>query len=301
MKKTIPTLILLSGLISVMLFASCSDERTPPTALEVPSHTETIVLAEMVDASDGAVIEMPFYLRDDVLTIPGENKGYLTITCFLKVEDILAGFADEDLLRFERLAQEIDSLKTLLRDLNVLKVNFELQDSLSQDDEDSLAVVVQMMSADTVEIVFREGSRDTLDTYLDNRYKAAIKLDDDAEWQYPASIYLDYRAIDYLDADTILWGQGFYLSPVPEDTTKEWRGKTLRFDLDKIFVADITYFHDVKPSRPSNILNLPELFPLTTWPERLTSGSHKMYIRFGAENTLTAVTATLYIIYEETG
>ncbi len=288
-----PAMFLITGLLIIGLITACTDERAKPAAPEEPSYNETILLSEMINSSDAREISLPFNVRGNV------QDGILSLACFLQAEDSETGFRDEQLIQFEEYGVEIEELKDEIDSLNILKVNYELMEELSPEDSTALANIIAQMSADTTAIEMRTAARDTLDTYLDDKYKVAIRLDDDDTWYYPFALYLDSTAVEYLGGETIVWGQGFYLAETSEQS--EMRGKTMQIDIEEVWVADDEYRHSSKPARPSNLQTLPELYPLTDWLERLAPGSHTLHVRFGSDNTVTAITASLYMLYERAG
>ena len=76
----------------------------------------------------------------------------------------------------------------------------------------------------------------------------------------------------------------------------------MSLDLSEWWVADAgwetndPYIPDGLPARGST---MPELFPIRDWLDRLTpSTPHTIHVRFGAAGTQTALTASLYVVYE---
>jgi hypothetical protein len=106
-----------------------------------------------------------------------------------------------------------------------------------------------------------------------------------------------------LDETTMVWGQGFYLSPM--DSTSGWRGKRMRLDLDEFWIADGgwdleppgPYYHRAKPDRSTAYANQ---FPIRSYLERMTpNNSHTMHFRFGFDGSDAKVTASLYVVYNQ--
>ncbi len=102
------------------------------------------------------------------------------------------------------------------------------------------------------------------------------------------------------DDSVMVWGQGIFQAPYPEDSTNA-RGITFQLDLDEFWVADSgwaigePFIHPVRPERGSVYTNQ---YPVRSYMGRLTPGStHTLHFRFGAAGTDTKITASLYVVY----
>ncbi|MDP8238118.1 MAG: hypothetical protein P9X24_03425 [Candidatus Hatepunaea meridiana] len=286
--------LMLVVLIAISLILSaCDEDRVLPVEPDASSHTETIMLLDDVPAN-GQDLRATFELLGDVV------DGFITIACFMTPDPVNAGW-NADLEWFERMSVEMDSIDSDNQEVDVAIINIELQGVLTPEDSLKLDSLRNVKTDNLAEIGIREFRRDSLDTWLDDRFKLSIWMNNDTTEFYPNAVYLDSNAYDYLGDQTSVWGQGFYLAP-PElydltDTTSFRRGKTVRLDLEEFWIADGgwdiggPYFHDTKPTRGTQYTNQ---YPIRDLATRLDGALH---FRFGEANTNTRVTASLYVVY----
>jgi len=276
---------LLVGLALMIIFTACSDERTAPTLPDQPSYNETKILLDREGSNDEEVTA-EFTVRDIV------TDGKLILYCFLQ--------PDEDVLHLDELTLEIETFEGLIDSISAVIFDRWVEGSLTVEDSVELENV-KAAYADTV--AQNEIEIDLLDTWLDDRYNFSIRLDDDTPL-YPNAVHLDTSALEYLASDTIAWGQGNYLTETDADG---WRGKRIELDLDEFWVADPEWMNPTKPLR-EDFLHVPatypdrytqyELLPVRNWLERLTPGDiHNFNIRFGAAETVTEISVSLYLVY----
>jgi hypothetical protein len=275
--------LILPLLTLVVLNAGCTDEREMPAQPEQPGYTETITLFNRTGAT-GQDMSATFRLRDNAVS------ARLFVTGFLR--------ADADLNQYEQYGSEVTTLRATNDLLDAQIIRLELQDNLSVADSlllDSLRTQKDA-NLDTVDV--RTAAIDSLDTYLDDRFKMAVKMPEDTVWYYPNAVFIDSAAAPYLGSGSAVWGQGFYLAPI--DSASGWRGKTLTLDLTRFWVADGgwdvggPYFHPTKPPRGSSYTNQ---YPVDGWLGRMTFGSHIIQFRFAAPGTTAQLTASLYVVY----
>ena len=299
-KKTFD--LLLGSLLALMLvLTACDDERVLPVNPPAYSYTETITLLDSVDAN-GQDLTAAFTLLDaDV------RNGFITVACFLMPYDGINQGCDPDLELFEITNDEIDSIVAENGTFNNEIINIELQDTITHEDSLRIAELDSIMQDNLEKITFREAQVDTLDSYLDDRFKLSIQMTGVTKEVYPGGIFLDPANYGYAGDTTIVWGQGFYLpEPAqydPDDTLKVRRGKGIRLDLDEFWAADGgwdiggPYLHAVKPERGSRYTNQ---FPIREMLGNMTAGStHTLHFKFGESGTHTKVTASLYLVYNE--
>lgn len=283
------------GFILVVLFSACEDEITTPTESVQPTYVETQVLHDRTP-SNGVEIEAQFTLRDEVAS------GKIILFCFFR--------PDADFLRIGQLDDEIEGLKDANDSLSGVIFDRWAAGTLSE--ADSLALV--QMKVDNFDgISQREIERDVLDTWLDDRFKVAIRLNDDVNKKYPLAIQLNSSSInsstgtetlEFLADSTIIWGQGIHLA---EGAVEGWYGKRIEINLDEFWIADLDWVHPQKPAR-DDFLTSPsypdrytayELQPVRNWLELLTPGTtHTLKITLGSSGVETQVSASLYLVYK---
>jgi len=284
---------LVCGFALILLMSACTDDRTPPAAPEQPSYNETKVLLNRA-ASNGSEITATFTVRDVI------ESGNLVLYCFLQPDaaiDLMASLND-DVDRYNEIADSISARM------------FELwgQGNLTPADSMQMENIIAEYRGEIRLVTLR---LDSIDTWVDDRFKVSIWLDNDDTPLYPLSVMLDANTqlndtttLDYLSDSTIVWGQGVYVAEPGQDG---WRGKRITLNLNDFWVADPTWQHTIKPGRevflvtPSSYperYTRYELLPVRDWATRITPGSsHTLHIRFGAPGTATQVTASLYLIY----
>lgn len=291
LKKVSP--LLLAGLALLICVTACTDDRTPPVANVQPSYVETKLLMDRV-VSNGEEITADFTVRDEL------EDGTLTLFCFMQ--------ADPAIHMFDQIDVDNDSIKAVADSINALIFELWLQDNLTV--EDSL-ILDSTKNANLDLIAQNQLVQDSLDTWIDDRFKVSLWLDDDLLPMYPMAVRLDSSsvaedgsALSYLGASSIVWGQGIYLTETDE---LNYRAKRIDLDLNEFWVADPTWINPTKPSR-DEFLNEPasypgrytrfELQPVRDWLETLTPGTtHQLHVVFGAPGTVTEVTASLYLVY----
>ncbi len=276
------------ALFGLSLLTSCTDNRKAPTETSPPAYTSTKVLLNR-QAAAGQSLTANFSLRDSV------TAGQIMISGWLRPDAGLTLFTD--------IGKQLDSLASRILQLDGAKLNIEIQPVKTHADSVSMDSLQVLINASNNEVAIRNTRRDSLDTWLDDRFKVSIMLDGDAVPLYPRAILLDSIAVPHqiptgLDT-TLIWGQGFYTAP-PSDTLGT-RGRTMRLDLNRFLIADVGYHNPTKPARPADSNTLPELFPITDWLRRLTPGNHSLHIRFGAAGTTSEVEVVLYVIYKTAG
>ncbi len=289
------SVFLLAGLAFALVMAACTDERTPPPVSPDQRYTETIILLENTPAA-GEDLRGDFWLRDSL------SDCQLNLTFFFH--------PDDDLIWLERLGNEVDSLTEITDSLNILITNYLLEgDTLSAVRE------AELKAADSLLITERRVLSDSLDTFLDDRFKVSIWLDSDTLGLYPSGVFLDSTTLrndatlypdtstlTYLGDSMVVWGQGIYLTP--HDSISGWRGMTMRLDLTEFWVADAgfdvgdPYIHPIKPVRGDPLSNQ---YPVRDWIDRLTPGDHTLHIRFAEPGMETQVTVTLIVVYKSAG
>ncbi len=294
-KKSRSCWMLAACLALMLVLTACDDERVLPVNPPAESYTETITLLDNVDAN-GQNLTAAFTLLDaDVI------DGFITIACFLMPYDGINQGWNPDLELFETINNEIDSILAENGALDNEIINIELQDTITHEDTLRIAELDSIKQDNLEKITFREAQVDTLDSYLDDRFKLSIQMTGVTEEVYPGGIFLDPANYGYAGETTIVWGQGFYL--VPFDSASGWRGKSIRLDLDEFWAADggwdidRPYLHAAKPTRGSRYTNQ---FPIREMLGNMTAGStHTLHFKFGEPGTHTKVTASLYLVYNE--
>lgn len=277
----------------VFVIAACTDERTRPTQPVQPTYIETKVLADRV-VSNGDEITASFTLRDEI------TGGNLYLYSFLR--------PDNDMVTMDELTAEIDRYNALIDSVSVVIFARWVAGTLTE--VDSLAMEA-LKSEYSDEIHQRSVTLDSLDTWLDDRFKLSIWLDDDTVSIYPMAVMLDQATVvedgtplAYLGDSTIVWGQGNFLA---EPDTLGWHGRRTTLDLADFWIADRSWTHPEKPSREEFLIEPArypdrytrfELLPVRNWLERLTpSTTHTLHVRFGGAGTETEVSAILYVVY----
>jgi len=281
------------ALSTLIILPGCSDDRKTPTTPGIPTYSATITLLDGVSIA-GDTLSRTFTLRDSVV------DARLYITGFLK--------PDAALNQFNGLSSEVDSLDNLLLGLSAQIIGLDTISARTPEQQARLDSLRGVLAAEEVVKAGREAWLDSLDTRLDDRFKAAVRLDNDLEFYYPRATFFDSNTMPpdttlvhrYLNpGETAVWGQGFW---TPEPDTSGWIGKTMRLALSRFWIADDTYRAPAKPSRPANPDALPELYPITDWLGRLTPNTpHTLHIIFAAPGATAKVTASLYVVYKTTG
>ena len=285
--------MLLFGMALVIWVAACTDERTSPVAPEQPSYNETQLILDRV-SSNGQEVTGSFELRDEVM------DGNLILFCFIQ--------PDADAEMIDQLAIDIELLEAANDSISALIFDRWSQGNLTPED----SIDLENIKSDYNDQIGRNRIvLDSLDTWVDDRFKISIWLDDDATPKYPLAVFLDQNTtindtttLDYLGDSTIVWGQGNYLTETDDDG---WRGKRIELDLEEFWVADPTWQHPVKPERdvflqepasyPDRYTSY-ELLPVRDWLERMTPGvTHTLHVRVGSAGTVTEVSASLYLVY----
>ena len=267
----------------------CSDERTAPTKPHDPSYTQTILLMDSV-AAMGNDLTANFTLRDNIAQEDSDG-GILFLYGYL--------LPDDDINLFDRYEVENDSIAEVILGFDGAILEIELKPDKTHQDSLELDSLWNLKNGELAQIDLRNDARDSLDIILDNRYKLSVWLDDDAYEYYPNAAFLDSTVIPFLGSDMTVWGQGFYFAPANE---RGIRGMRMRINLSEWWVADAgwetndPYIPDALPARGGT---MPELFPIRNWLDRLTPNTtHTIHARFGAPGTRTALTASLYVVYE---
>ena len=291
-KKTID-LVLVSFLTVLLMLIACEDERVLPVTPPADSYTETITLLEDATAN-GQDLRGTFTLLDEV------EDGFITVACFLQ--------PDGALNYFDQIGEEIEDLNQENEDIDLEIINIELQEVLTPEDSLRLDSLRAVKAENEIEVGLSEVLQDSLDTWLDDRFKLSVWMNNDTVEYYPGAIFLDSTSLNadgvpmnYLEDQSIVWGQGFYLAPF--DSVSGWRGMTIRLDLDEFWVADGgwdlvegAFHHHAKPERAVSYTNQ---YPIREWLDRMTpAGSHTIHFRFGAAGLSTKVTASLYVVYK---
>ncbi|NQU04930.1 MAG: hypothetical protein HQ568_02475 [Calditrichaeota bacterium] len=115
------------------------------------------------------------------------------------------------------------------------------------------------------------------------------------------SNWTEMRADLIEDSLSMVWGQGVFLAPEPDNPALD-RGISFRFDLDEFWVADSgwtigrPFLHETRPEWGSAYSNQ---YPVRYYLSEMTEGSHTLHFRFGSEGTDTKLTVTLYVVYYE--
>ncbi|MCF7809768.1 hypothetical protein K9N50_02130 [bacterium] len=113
--------------------------------------------------------------------------------------------------------------------------------------------------------------------------------------------WAEMRANMLEDSLSMVWGQGVFLAPEPDDTTK-MRGISFRFNLDEFWAADSgwtigrPFIHGTRPERGTAYSNQ---YPVRRYLSKMTEGDHSLHFRFGGEATNTKIIVTLYVVYYE--
>jgi hypothetical protein len=177
-------------------------------------------------------------------------------------------------------------------------LNIDLKPTKTHEDSVAMDSLRVLKTATEGEQSTRVDRQDSLDTRLDDRFKVSIWLDNDVVEMYPRAIFLDSAAVpgQLAGGETMVWGQNCFTAPALDTTGL--RGRRMTLNLNQIMIADATYRHRTKPSRPANPDQLPELYPINDWLTRLNPGTHRLHIRFGAPGTDTQTSASLYVIYK---
>ena len=286
-RRTLSQALILPLLALVILVAGCTDEREMPAQPEQPGYTETKTLLDRVNAV-GQDLNATFRLRDNAVS------ARLYLTGFLK--------ADGDLNLFEQFSTEIVGLRADNDQLDAQIITLQLKDTLSAADSLLLDSLIIQKHANLDTITVRTAAVDSLDTYLDDRFKLAVKMPEDSVWYYPGAVFIDSNAASYLDTASVVWGQGFYLAPI--DSSSGWRGRTMTLDLARFWVADGgwdiggPYHHPTKPARGTTYT---DMYPVTGWLDRMATGNHGLQVRFAAPGTTAELTVTLYVVYNTEG
>ena len=290
--KTKFNLLPICFLAAILLFSACEDQRELPVTPPAESYTETITLLDTLTAN-GQDMPAVFDLLAEV------EDGFITIACFLK--------PDTALTEFENVQDEIAALEDEIEAIDIEIINIELKDTLTVADSLLLVSLHTRQTDAAAAIIVDEVKLDSLDTWLDDRFKLSLWMDADTVEFYPRAVFLDSSslgedslAMKYLDDQVVVWGQGFYLAPF--DSVSKWRGKTMRLDVKEFWVADGgwdiggKYIHDAKPARSTSYT---DQYPIRNVITRLTPGpSHTLHFRFGNENVTAKVTASLYVVYK---
>ena len=290
-----PLALLLVAVLMGMLVGACTDERTIPAAPEQGSYTETKTVIS--DRSTGIrEAAGSFTLRSGARVV----SAFLNLTCLLE--------ADSDLVAFESYGTETEQYRAANDLLEVSIINYQLQDTLSEADSLDLANLLVLKQANLDSMAVRTAKRDSLDTFLDDRYSVEVWLDTSSVRYYPGAIFLNSTALRYLADSSAVWGQGFFLGPrvlYTDPGPVYLGGKTLKLDLKEFWVADGgwgdpggPYYHPRKPARVA----LTDQFPIRDWLELFNAQPvHTLHVRFGAPGTQTRVIASLYLVYDKEG
>ncbi|MBU0692701.1 hypothetical protein KKC97_08985 [bacterium] len=292
------------GLISLMLLSmlviwSCGDERTEPPTAPDPGYTRTIVLAQ--DAvSNGQEVTMTFTVDSELapVTLPGvDQPARLYLTAYIRpdddilwresiIDDSIPAWEDPVLeyqIAIEETETDIEALTALV---DSCEANpecpgdslTELQTALADAEavltawQDSLAAA----NADTTRLGL---VRDSLAVVVDDRFRLALKFDDDPFLAYPNAIYAD--------EDYALSGQAIYLAATGAN---ELKGKTFSLDLAQFNAADVNNM-----GRPIE-LNWTTCFSGVDRP-CLSPGSHSFTVSLTGNETY--VSAVLVLVYAE--
>jgi hypothetical protein len=278
--------VLLGSLMLLIALSACTDERTRPDVPIEPSYNETQFLLDKA-ISNGEDVTATFNLRD------GLADGRLFVYCFID--------PDEDMDQLDELTEEIGTLES---EIDEISANiFELWATGNLSFDDSMALISER-DGKNAEITNIRLVQDTLDTWLDDKYKLSINLDDDVSVHYPNSVRIDLAKLNYPNASTIVWGQGNYLAL---DDADGIRGRRIEIDLNEFWVADPSWEHPVKPLREEFLLEPPgypdrytayELMPIRTWLDRFTPGTeHTLHFNLGSDGTNTKISASLFLVY----
>ncbi len=289
MKKQIFT-VLLGSLTLLVALSACTDERTKPDVPIEPSYNETQFLLDNV-ASNGDEISVEFDLRDNLA------DGRLYVYTFIR--------ADAEM---DRLGELSDDIGTLTSEIDQISADiFERWAAGDLSPEDSMALINEREEK-RAEIANIRQVQDSLDTWLDDKYKLSIRLDDDESQYYPNGVRLDSNAVDYLEDETIVWGQGNYLGMENSDG---WHARKVEIDLNEFWVADPSWEHPSKPLREEFLIEPPgypdrytayELMPIRTWLGLFTPGSsHTLHLKLGSAGTETRISASLFLVYNNAG
>lgn len=274
------------GIVIMVLMWGCEDDRKAPTVPGVPTYSQTLTIINE-RPSNGDTLMVSFQLRDSV------TSAYLYITGTLLPE---AGLSLMDSLK-----EKVRVLDSIIVRLSARILDLELiPDTLRTPEQNrELDSLRGVRGAKEAEKAGHNARIDSLDTRLDDRFKVGIGLDNDGVFLHPRAIFLDSSAVPshLRSGERVVWGQGFFL---PDPDASGWRGKTMRLNLARFWVADETYHPPAKPSRPSDPDALPELYP-QEWISRLNPGPHSLKIFFGSPGTQTRLTVSLYLVYRTTG
>jgi len=292
-------LLLMCFLAVTLLFSACEDERELPVTPPTESYTETITLLDTLTAN-GQDMWATFDVLEEV------EDGFITVACFLK--------PDAALTEFETVQAEIDALEDEIEAIGIEIINIQLLDTLTAADSSRLDSLRATETAKQAEVLVMEVKLDSLDTWLDDRFKLSLWMDADTVEFYPRAVFLNSSShgangepMDYLGDQSVVWGQGFYLSlyavpPWETDTTSYWRGMSVRLDIEEFWVGDGgwdiggKYIHSAKPARDASYTNQ---YPIRNVVTRLTPGpSHTLHFRFGSAVVTAKVTASLYVVYK---
>ncbi len=285
-------LMAVSLLMAALVFTACEDERELPVAPPADIYAETIVLVEDATAN-GQDLRGTFTLLDEVM------DGFITVACFLQPDGALD--------YYEEVGGELDVLRTEIEDIDIEIINLELLEILTHEDSLRLDSLQTAKAEKEVAVGINEALRDSLDSWLDDRFKLSVWMDSDTVEYYPGAIFLDSTSLGadgnpmtYLGDQAVVWGQGFYQAPF--DSTSGWRGRTVQLDIGEFWVADGgwdlaegAYHHPAKPERAARYTNQ---YPIRDFLERMApGGTHTIHFRFGAAGLTTKVTASLYVVY----
>jgi len=277
---------LLAVFFMIVVISACTDERNQPTKPEAPTYIETKFLLDKA-VSNGEDVPAHFTVRDEIVS------GRLVLFVFFE--------PDNDFNHFFEFSDEIEILKAEIDSISgVIFDRWQDQTLTPQDSLDLEQLKVDKKN----QITANEAVQDSLDTWLDDRFKCSIRLDDDIAPLYPNAVFLDSTALDYLGSSPIAWGQGNYLA---EADTSGLYGRRIELDLAEFWIADPTWRNPEKPDR-EEFLIIParypdrytqyELLPVRNWLQRLTTGvTHTLNVRFGSVNTVTKVSMSLYLVY----
>lgn len=286
-------------LLFMLMIGSCADERTEPPTAPDPGYTQTIVLAQ--DAvSSGQEVTLTFTVDSELapVTLPGvDQPARLFLTAFIRPDnDILwrEAIIDDSIPAWEdpvliyQIA--IEESETIVDNLNALIDSCEADpecppDSLTglqaalADEEATLAAWQDSLAAANADTTRLGLVRDSLSVVVDDRFRLALKFDDDPLLAYPAAVFTN--------EDYELSGQEIYLAATGNN---ELKGKTFTLDLAQFDAADMNNI-----GRPIE-LNWTTCFSGVDRP-CLAPGNHSFTVSLTGSETY--ISAVLVLVYAE--